>query len=60
MVRKVVRTIGATYLKRNCARILDEVYNDGVEFIITKRGIPVARLLPPRERVRELRAEGRR
>ena len=60
MVRKVVKTIGATYLKRNCARILDEVYRDGVEFIVTKRGIPVARLLPTRERIKELRAEGQR
>ncbi|MEO8541613.1 MAG: type II toxin-antitoxin system Phd/YefM family antitoxin [bacterium] len=60
MVIQVVKTISASELKANCSRILDEVERDGIEFVITKRGVPVAKLVPTDERVAELVAEGRR
>jgi prevent-host-death family protein len=40
-----VRTIGATEFKQRCLQILDELGPDGI--IVTKRGKPVARVLPP-------------
>ena len=46
MVTKVVLTMGATAFKRNCLRLLDEVDRDGIEIIVTKFGIPVARVVP--------------
>lgn len=46
MVTKVVLTMGATAFKRNCLRLLDEVDRDEIEIIVTKRGIPIARVLP--------------
>lgn len=38
--------IGAGEFKVKCLRILDEVYTSRTEIVITKRGKPVARLLP--------------
>jgi prevent-host-death family protein len=38
------KTVGAADLKQRCLQILDELPREGV--IITKRGKPVARLLP--------------
>jgi prevent-host-death family protein len=46
MVTKVVLTMGATAFKRNCLRLLDEVDRDGIEIIVTKHGVPIARVLP--------------
>jgi prevent-host-death family protein len=46
MVTKVVLTMGATAFKRDCLRLLDEVDRDGIEIIVTKHGIPIARVLP--------------
>ena len=40
-----MRTIGAAEFKAHCLEILDNVDPDGI--VITKRGKPVARLLPP-------------
>jgi prevent-host-death family protein len=45
MVTKVVLTMGATAFKRNCLRLLDEVDRDGIEIIVTKHGVPIARVL---------------
>ena len=41
-----MRTIGAAKFKEECLAILDEVDEDGV--VITKRGKPVAKLIPIR------------
>ena len=40
------RTIKATEFKAKCLRLMDEVSNGGGEIVITKRGVPVARLTP--------------
>ena len=45
MVTKAVLTMGATAFKRNCLRLLDEVDRDGIEIIVTKHGVPIARVL---------------
>ena len=39
-----MRTISATQFKQHCLQILDDVDPEGI--IITKRGGPVARLMP--------------
>ena len=41
-----VRTIPATRFKAECLQLLDEVADSGETIVITKRGKPVARLLP--------------
>jgi prevent-host-death family protein len=43
-----MRTFGATEFKARCLTILDQVSRTGEEVTITKRGKPVARLIPPR------------
>lgn len=40
-----MRTIGAAEFKAHCLQILDELGPEGV--VITKRGRPVAKLVPP-------------
>ena len=39
-----MKTIGATEFRQRCLELLDELDKDGL--VITKRGKPVARLLP--------------
>jgi len=39
-------TIAAGEFKARCLQLMDEVDRDGIELIITKRGRPVARLVP--------------
>ena len=39
-----MRTIGAAKFKEECLALLDEVDEDGI--VITKRGKPVAKLIP--------------
>jgi prevent-host-death family protein len=41
-----MREIGAAKFKEHCLSILDEVTDDGI--VITKRGVPVAKLIPIR------------
>lgn len=51
------KSIPAGAFKQGCLAILDRVANDHEEIVITKRGRPVARLVPvitDREREREL------
>lgn len=48
MVKKVVKTISASELKANCKRVLDEVEFDDVQFIVTKRGVPLVKIRRPR------------
>lgn len=40
------RTIPAGQFKQGCLSLLDQVAEDDVEIVITKRGRPVARLVP--------------
>ncbi|MEK7405878.1 MAG: type II toxin-antitoxin system Phd/YefM family antitoxin [Acidobacteriota bacterium] len=39
-------TVGASEFKAKCLRLLDEVAERGSSFLITKRGRPIARVLP--------------
>jgi len=41
-----MKTIGAGAFKAKCLSIIDDVYANGGELIITKRGKPMARLIP--------------
>lgn len=41
-----VRTIPAGQFKARCLALLDEVSSTGDQLVITKRGKPVARVLP--------------
>jgi len=43
MMRK---TYGASEFKTHCLELLDRVKEDGEEYIITKHGVPVAKLVP--------------
>jgi prevent-host-death family protein len=40
------RRIPAGEFKARCLALMDEVQRSGAEYVITKRGVPVARLLP--------------
>lgn len=46
------RTIKASEFKAKCLKLMDEVAESGEEFVITKDGRPVSRLLPYREKPR--------
>lgn len=43
---KSVKQIAAGEFKTHCLRVLDEVAAGGGEYIVTKRGVPVARVVP--------------
>lgn len=45
-----VRVVKASEFKAKCLRLMDEVAASGEEIIITKRGRPVSRLAPYREK----------
>ncbi|MEK7705688.1 MAG: type II toxin-antitoxin system Phd/YefM family antitoxin [Myxococcota bacterium] len=40
------KTLGAGVFKQTCLALLDEVANDHIELVVTKRGRPVARVVP--------------
>jgi len=44
----MVKTIAAGVFKQTCLALLDEVADEGVEYIVTKRGKAVARISPLR------------
>ena len=44
------RTIAATQFKAECLSLLDEVERTRTELTVTKRGIPVARIVPLEKR----------
>ena len=44
----ISREIPAGEFKARCLALMDEVRDRGGEYVITKRGVPVARLLPVR------------
>ena len=43
------KEIAAGEFKARCLQLMDEVDRDGIEIVITKRGRPVAKLVPARE-----------
>jgi prevent-host-death family protein len=43
------KSIGAGNFKTSCLKILDEVKRKRFALTITKRGVPVAKLMPPDE-----------
>lgn len=45
-LESVSRTVPASRFKAQCLSLLDEVAESGEEIIVTKRGKPVARLVP--------------
>jgi prevent-host-death family protein len=49
------REVPAGEFKSRCLALMDEVRDQGGEYIITKRGVPVARLVPVRIEPRRLR-----
>jgi prevent-host-death family protein len=56
------KTVPAGQFKQGCLALLDEVANDGIEILVTKRGRPVARIvsaLNAREREAEILARMR-
>ncbi len=44
-----MKTISATEFKANCLQLLSEVHRTGEEVVISKRGKPVARVIPEKE-----------
>ena len=50
----ITREIGAGEFKARCLAIMDELKESGGEYVITKRGVPVARLVPARVERRPL------
>ncbi len=46
MKSKRQRVIGAGEFKAKCLQLMDEVNRQGIELVITKRGQPVAKLVP--------------
>ena len=49
-----MKSVPAGEFKAKCLKIMDEVRETGEPYVITKRGVPVAKLVPvPRERKRK-------
>jgi len=48
------RAVTASEFKARCLQLMDEVNDSGEEIVITKRGRPVSRLVPYRERPKTL------
>jgi prevent-host-death family protein len=48
-------TVGASEFKAKCLAILDDVAERGARIVITKRGHPVATVIPVRDAARTLR-----
>ena len=49
-----IRTINVTEFRSRCSKLIDDVTASGDEIIITKRGRPIARLIPFRARPESL------
>jgi len=45
-MKKATNTIAAGKFKATCLQLLDDVAQSGRELVVTKRGKPVARLVP--------------
>ena len=48
------RIMKASEFKAKCLKLMDEIADSGEEIVITKRGRPVSRLVPYRERPKSL------
>ena len=48
------RTIKASEFKAKCLKLMDEVADSGAEYVITKNGRPVSRLVPYRKKPKSL------
>jgi len=48
-----MKRVAASVFKARCLKLLDEVARSGEQIVITKRGTPVARVIP--ERVKKAR-----
>ena len=46
MTMKAIRSIGAAEFKAKCLEVLDRVARDGDAYVVTKRGRPVAKVVP--------------
>jgi len=44
-----IRIISAAEFKAKCLQLIDDVYDENSEVIVTKRGVPKARLIPFRQ-----------
>jgi prevent-host-death family protein len=53
VMRLAMKTIGAGAFKAKCLAIIDEVHANGEEIIITKRGKPMAKLVPVAQEKKE-------
>ena len=49
-----VRTIKASEFKAKCLNLMNEVAESGAEYVITKNGRPVSRLVPCRKKPKSL------
>ena len=49
-----VRTIKASEFKAKCLNLMNEVAENGAEYVITKNGRPVSRLVPCRKKPKSL------
>ena len=48
------RTIKASEFKAKCLKLMNEVAESGTEYVITKNGRPVSRLVPYRKKPKSL------
>ena len=48
------RTIKASEFKAKCLKLMDEVADSGAEYVITKNGRPISRLVPYRKKPKSL------
>jgi len=46
VISSIMKIIPAGEFKQTCLRLLDEVRTTGEAIVVTKRGVPVARLAP--------------
>ena len=49
-----VRTIKASEFKAKCLNLMNEVADSGAEYVVTKNGRPVSRLVPYRKKPKSL------
>jgi prevent-host-death family protein len=54
MVEAAVKTVKASEFKAKCLALLDEVQSTGEPLEVTKRGKPVARIVPPPARAKSI------
>lgn len=52
-----MKIIGAGKFKATCLALLDEVARDHETIVVTKRGKPVARVIPFAKEAKDIRAE---